>query len=53
MRNFLSTSACTVSNNLVREFLFDPYLSSCQDYELWLAMSQKIILHYIKAFRIL
>ncbi len=48
MRNFLSTSACTVSNNLVREFLFDPYLSSCQDYELWLAMSQKIILHYIK-----
>ncbi len=48
MRNFLSTSACTVSNDLVREFLFDPHLSSCQDYELWLAMSQKIRLHYIK-----
>ena len=31
MRNFLSTSTCTVANDLVREFLFDPRLSSCQD----------------------
>ena len=46
-RNFLSTSSCTISNSLLRKYLFDPSLSSCQDYELWLAMANKINLFYI------
>ncbi len=46
-RNFLSTSACTISNDLLRRYFFDPYLSSCQDYELWLAMSPFLKISYI------
>lgn len=47
LRNFLSTSSCTVSNALLRKYLFDPYLTSCQDYELWLSMAPKIRLVYL------
>ena len=46
-RNFLSTSSCTVTKKLVDTYLFDPFLSSCQDYELWLALSAKIKLKFI------
>tara|TARA_Y100001970_G_C14256121_1_gene875533 strand:- start:8525 stop:9316 length:792 start_codon:yes stop_codon:yes gene_type:complete len=47
LRNFFSTSSCTVLNELVSRYLFDPFLSSCQDYELWLALSPEIIVEYI------
>ena len=46
-RNFLSTSSCTISKSLLEQFLFDPTLSSSQDYELWLALSYKMELMYI------
>ena len=47
-RNFLSTSSCTVSKLLVEKYLFDPFLGSCQDYELWLALSSKMKLVFIQ-----
>ena len=46
-RNFLSTSSCTVSKSFVEKYLFDPFLASCQDYELWLALSSKMKLVFI------
>lgn len=47
-RNFLSTSSCTVSKLFLEKYLFDPSLSSCQDYELWLALSSKMKLIFIQ-----
>ena len=46
-RNFLSTSSCTVSKLFLEKYFFDPLLSSCQDYELWLALSSKMKLIFI------
>ena len=46
-RNFLSTSSCTVSKLLIEKYLFDPFLTSCQDYELWLALSSKMKLVFV------
>ena len=45
-RNFLSTSSCTVKKGFLEKYLFDPSLSSCQDYELWLALSAKMKLKF-------
>ena len=47
-RNFLSTSTCTVLKSLIENYLFDPNLTSGQDYELWLALSPRIKLAFIK-----
>lgn len=47
-RNFLSTSTCTVLKSFIENYLFDPNLTSGQDYELWLALSPRIKLEFIK-----
>lgn len=48
-RNFFSTSAVTCRRSLLSESgLFDEFLMSSQDYELWLRMSPQIKPYFIK-----
>lgn len=51
LENIFSTSAVTCKKNMfLNEYFFDENLMSAQDYEIWLRLSKKIKLYFLKDF---